>query len=169
MWFKTCSYNYCLFSTQSPTDIHKSSVPLLPTPPIPNLALLATVFPQPSLSMLNTIEQPQDVKPEQEEPMELDSKELLALVAAKLGTGPQTLPFNNKPNQTEEKKGPKPTLSVPIPGTPWSIVYTSDEKMFFFDATNRKSFWDIPPELENNSQVYKIIENPPWKKSECMN
>ena len=98
----------------------------------------------------------------------MDSKELLALVASKLGTGPpQATPtpkvINTKAE--EESKGPKPTLSIPVPGTPWSVVYTNDEKMFFFDATSRKSFWDIPPELENNPQVYKIVENPPWKKS----
>ena len=108
-----------------------------------------------------------------EEEPQMDSKELLALVASKLGTGPSNLPINfSKPinsllDAAEVTKGigPRPTISVPVPGTPWSVVYTNDEKMFFFDATSRKSFWDLPPELENNPQVYKIIENPPWKKS----
>ncbi len=103
----------------------------------------------------------------------MDPKELLALVASKLGTGPSNVPYSfTRPVQQQShdlvqvvSKGPKPTISVPIPGTPWSIVYTNDEKMFFFDATSRKSFWDLPPELEMNPQVFKIIENPPWKKS----
>ncbi len=101
----------------------------------------------------------------------MDSKELLALVASKLGTGPPNFPAtaklvsqSSKPDS--EPKGPRPTTSVPVPGTPWSVVYTSDEKLFFFDATNRKSYWDLPPGLEESSLVFKILDNPPWKMSE---
>ena len=62
----------------------------------------------------------------------------------------------------EEPKGPRPIQSTPIPGTPWSVVFTSDERMFFFDASNRKSIWKLPPELVGNQQVVKVVGNPPW-------
>uniref|UniRef100_A0A1X7VJW6 Transcription elongation regulator 1 n=3 Tax=Amphimedon queenslandica TaxID=400682 RepID=A0A1X7VJW6_AMPQE len=110
-------------------------------------------------------------KPDQTEPMEMNEKELLAIVAAKLGTGPSpptlppSLPVKMAPNpKIEERKGPHPIDSVPVAGTPWSVVFTSDRKQFFFDATSRKSYWKLPPELIHNPLVLKILEAPPWKK-----
>ena len=104
--------------------------------------------------------------------MEMNEKELLALVAAKLGTGPPpplapSLPIKMAPpSKIEERKGPHPIDSVPVAGTPWSVVFTSDRKQFFFDATSRKSYWKLPPELIHNPLVLKILEAPPWKKRE---
>lgn len=99
--------------------------------------------------------------------MEIDEKELLALVAAKLGTGPVSIatPVKPSPPKPDERKGPRPVESIPVPGTPWSVVFTNDGRRFFFDATNKKSIWKIPPELKDSPVVMKIMENPPWKKS----
>ena len=66
----------------------------------------------------------------------------------------------------EEPKGPRPVSSVPIPGTPWSVVWTSNDKHFFFDATSRVSVWTIPQELADNPQVEKVLDEAPGKKSE---
>ena len=66
----------------------------------------------------------------------------------------------------EEPKGPRPISSVPIPGTPWSVVWTSDDRQFFFDATSRVSVWTIPQELVENPHVAKILDEPPGKRSE---
>lgn len=104
--------------------------------------------------------------------MDTSQKELLALVVAKLGAGPTppppVKPILATPKVEVERKGPHPIESVPVPGTPWSIVFTSDEKQFFFDSTNRKSIWNMPPELINSPTVLKILENSPWKKSKCL-
>ena len=63
----------------------------------------------------------------------------------------------------EEPKGPRPISSVPVPGTPWSVVWTSDEGMFFFNASSRMSVWTIPEELANNPQALRIVDEPPGK------
>ena len=138
-----------------------------PLPPAPPLLPLNHILPTPPLLPSN----PEINRPEVE-PMETGEKELLALVAAKLGTGPPppppavSLPLKMPPLKIEERKGPHPIESVPVAGTPWSIVFTSDKKQFFFDATSRKSFWKLPPELMHNTLVFKILESPPWKKRE---
>ena len=48
--------------------------------------------------------------------------------------------------------------SVPVSGTPWSIVWTSDGRVFFFNATQRKSYWQIPIELEKNKKVREMLD-----------
>ena len=65
-----------------------------------------------------------------------------------------------------EPKGPRPIASVPVVGTPWSVVWSSDERTFFFNATNRTSVWSIPEELEGNEALEKVLDNPPGGKSE---
>ena len=46
-------------------------------------------------------------------------------------------------------------------GTPWSVVWTSDNRQFFFDVTSRVSLWIMPEELKDNPQLMKILENGP--------
>ena len=67
----------------------------------------------------------------------------------------------------EEPKGPRPISSVPVPGTPWSVVWTSDERMFFFNASSRVSVWTLPEELADNPQALRIVDEPPGK-SKCV-
>ena len=55
-------------------------------------------------------------------------------------------------------------------GTPWSVVWTTDERQFFFDASSRVSLWILPEELKENPHVHRIIENGPnsdsrWRES----
>ena len=64
-------------------------------------------------------------------------------------------------SKKEEAKGPRPIQSIAVPGTPWSVVFTSNEKMFFFNATTKKSVWKMPQDLTNNSFMKKVI--PPWE------
>ena len=95
-------------------------------------------------------------------------------------TAPEQVPVK------EEPKGPRPTASVPVPGihlhtyiycpitcycctcvlcvciytgTPWSVVWTTDGRQFFFDVTSRVSLWIMPEELKDNPQLEKILEN----------
>ena len=66
----------------------------------------------------------------------------------------------------KEHSGPHPIKSVPVPGTPWSVVWSSDERIFFFNATTRVSLWTMPDELKSNPQVEKILDEPVAGKSE---
>eukprot|EP00731_Ephydatia_muelleri_P020676 Em0013g403a len=76
---------------------------------------------------------------------------------------PPAPPAETKP---EPPRGPHPIASVAITGTPWCVVWTSDQKMFYFNAVKRLSMWSMPEELEDNPQVTKVIDEPPWGKKE---
>ncbi|KAL4659770.1 transcription elongation regulator 1-like isoform X1 [Arapaima gigas] len=58
----------------------------------------------------------------------------------------------------------KPVATNPIPGTPWCIVWTGDDRVFFYNPTTRLSMWDRPEELVGRADVDKSIQDPPHKK-----
>lgn len=66
----------------------------------------------------------------------------------------------------KELLGPRPVASKLVPGTPWSIVWTSDGRTFFFNATSNSSKWSVPSELIGNQDVERILDHPPGGKSE---
>ncbi|CAF5217733.1 unnamed protein product, partial [Rotaria magnacalcarata] len=49
----------------------------------------------------------------------------------------------------------RPISTKPISGTPWCIVWTSDQQVFFFNPTSRISLWDRPEELKGNHRIVK--------------
>uniref|UniRef100_A0A8B9KQ58 Transcription elongation regulator 1 n=1 Tax=Astyanax mexicanus TaxID=7994 RepID=A0A8B9KQ58_ASTMX len=68
---------------------------------------------------------------------------------------------------TEEEKvakKAKPVATTPIPGTPWCVVWTGDERVFFYNPTTRMSMWERPEELVGRADVDKSIQEPPHKK-----
>uniref|UniRef100_A0A803V4R5 Transcription elongation regulator 1 n=1 Tax=Ficedula albicollis TaxID=59894 RepID=A0A803V4R5_FICAL len=83
---------------------------------------------------------------------------------------PQTCSFLEEPKEeemTEEEKAAqkaKPVATTPIPGTPWCVVWTGDERVFFYNPTTRLSMWDRPDDLIGRADVDKIIQEPPHKK-----
>lgn len=94
----------------------------------------------------------------------------------------------------EEKAAQKarPVATNPIPGTPWyashqtrndiiaslcdknkecfvlplvrCVVWTGDDRVFFYNPTTRLSMWDRPDELVGRADVDKHIQEPPHKK-----
>ncbi|XP_068456315.1 transcription elongation regulator 1 isoform X4 [Clinocottus analis] len=85
----------------------------------------------------------------------------------------------NKTDNTNEKEEPKeeemteeekaaqkarPVATNPIPGTPWCVVWTGDERVFFYNPTTRLSMWDRPEELVGRADVDKHIQEPPHKR-----
>lgn len=94
----------------------------------------------------------------------------------------------------EEKAAQKarPIATNPIPGTPWyahlatdltstlfplvaiqphtslyyvrCVVWTGDERVFFYNPTTRLSMWDRPEELVGRADVDKHIQEPPHKR-----
>uniref|UniRef100_A0A671QEV3 Transcription elongation regulator 1 n=1 Tax=Sinocyclocheilus anshuiensis TaxID=1608454 RepID=A0A671QEV3_9TELE len=68
---------------------------------------------------------------------------------------------------TEEQKAAKkakPVATTPIPGTPWCVVWTGDERVFFYNPTTRLSMWERPEELVGRVDVDKAIQEPPHKR-----
>ncbi|KAE8590269.1 hypothetical protein XENTR_v10017998 [Xenopus tropicalis] len=84
----------------------------------------------------------------------------------------------NKPSKMDEKDssikipseeectniGNKPVASRPVPGSPWCVVWTGDDKVFFFNPTIQLSVWDKPIDLKNRIDINRIIEDPPHKR-----
>ncbi|CAF3434386.1 unnamed protein product [Rotaria socialis] len=52
----------------------------------------------------------------------------------------------------------RPVSTKPISGTPWCIVWTSDQQVFFFNPTSRISLWDRPEELKGRMDVDEMIQ-----------
>ncbi|XP_008331387.2 transcription elongation regulator 1 isoform X2 [Cynoglossus semilaevis] len=68
---------------------------------------------------------------------------------------------------TEEEKAAqkaRPIATNPIPGTPWCVVWTGDDRVFFYNPTTRMSMWDRPEELVGRADVDKHIQEPPHKR-----
>lgn len=70
-------------------------------------------------------------------------------------------------DMTEEEKATqkgKPVATNPIPGTPWCVVWTGDERVFYYNPTTRLSMWDRPEELVGRADVDRYIQEPPHKR-----
>uniref|UniRef100_A0A8B9QP18 Transcription elongation regulator 1-like protein n=1 Tax=Apteryx owenii TaxID=8824 RepID=A0A8B9QP18_APTOW len=60
--------------------------------------------------------------------------------------------------------GNKPVASTPVPGSPWCVVWTGDDRVFFFNPTMQLSVWEKPMDLKNRGDINRIIEDPPHKR-----
>ncbi|XP_007894387.1 transcription elongation regulator 1-like protein [Callorhinchus milii] len=58
----------------------------------------------------------------------------------------------------------KPVASTPVPGSPWCVVWTGDDRVFFFNPSIQLSVWEKPMELEGRGDISKIIQDPPHKR-----
>ncbi|XP_031812902.1 transcription elongation regulator 1-like protein isoform X1 [Sarcophilus harrisii] len=61
-------------------------------------------------------------------------------------------------------RGNKPVASTPVPGSPWCVVWTGDDRVFFFNPTMHLSVWEKPMDLKNRGDLNRIIEDPPHKR-----
>lgn len=62
---------------------------------------------------------------------------------------------NESKNDEKPRDKTKPVSSTPVPGTPWCVVWTGDDKVFFFNPTTKSSVWERPPEL-----LGMFVQNP---------
>ncbi|CAN9508827.1 unnamed protein product [Ophioblennius macclurei] len=70
--------------------------------------------------------------------------------------------------EDEEERGEKsenkrPVASTPVPGSPWCVVWTGDDRVFFFNPTIHLSVWERPGDLIGRD-ISRIIEDPPHKR-----
>ncbi|XP_042304333.1 transcription elongation regulator 1 isoform X6 [Sceloporus undulatus] len=113
-------------------------------------------------SIKEPTEDPLPMETEEEEPKIEPIKELIKEV--------KDVTHIQEPKEeemTEEEKAAqkaKPVATTPIPGTPWCVVWTGDERVFFYNPTTRLSMWDRPDDLIGRADVDKIIQEPPHKK-----
>ncbi|XP_029954630.1 uncharacterized protein LOC115393665 [Salarias fasciatus] len=63
----------------------------------------------------------------------------------------------------EKTENKRPVASTPVPGSPWCVVWTGDDRVFFFNPTIHLSVWEKPGELIGRD-ISRIIEDPPHKR-----
>ena len=44
------------------------------------------------------------------------------------------------------------------------VVWTGDDRVFFFNPTMQLSVWEKPVDLQNRGDLKRIIEDPPHKR-----
>lgn len=67
----------------------------------------------------------------------------------------------------EEKAAQKsrPVATTPIAGTPWCVVWTGNDRVFFYNPTTRLSMWERPSELIGRADVDRSLQDPPHKQT----
>ncbi|XP_042317037.1 transcription elongation regulator 1-like protein isoform X2 [Sceloporus undulatus] len=72
--------------------------------------------------------------------------------------------LNLLPDDDGDSNGNKPVASTPVPGSPWCVVWTGDDRVFFFNPTMQLSVWEKPVDLKHRGDINRIIEDPPHKR-----
>ncbi|PAV72171.1 hypothetical protein WR25_00020 isoform B [Diploscapter pachys] len=107
--------------------------------------------------------------------IEAQQKAQAALQAylAQKAAGPTTTENGKSSATTAEKKEdskPKdpsrPVSSTPVAGTPWCVVWTGDNKVFFYNPSTKLSVWERPPEMYGRADVDALVSAPPVTKEE---
>ncbi|KAI4897540.1 hypothetical protein NFI96_014770, partial [Prochilodus magdalenae] len=73
-------------------------------------------------------------------------------------------PFKVTMDIDSSPKDNRPVASTPVPGSPWCVVWTGDDRVFFFNPTMQLSVWEKPVDLKDRGDLNKIIEDPPHKR-----
>ncbi|KAG8197181.1 hypothetical protein JTE90_011339 [Oedothorax gibbosus] len=68
---------------------------------------------------------------------------------------------DNKSKDVKNGDKSRPVSSTPIPGSTWCVVWTGDNRVFFYDSCRKVSVWNTPNELLNRIDVKKLVQTPP--------
>jgi len=60
---------------------------------------------------------------------------------------PQVVESKPEPVPEKPKDKSKPVSSTPVPGSPWCVVWTGDDKQFFYNPSKKMSVWELPEDL----------------------
>ncbi|KFP85373.1 Transcription elongation regulator 1-like, partial [Acanthisitta chloris] len=82
--------------------------------------------------------------------------------AASNGSKDHSFKLVNEDDSTSN--GNKPVASTPVPGSPWCVVWTGDDRVFFFNPTMQLSVWEKPLDLKHRGDINRLIEDPPHKR-----
>ncbi|NWV03636.1 TCRGL protein, partial [Ptilonorhynchus violaceus] len=73
-------------------------------------------------------------------------------------------PFKLVSEGDSASSGNKPVASTPVPGSPWCVVWTGDDRVFFFNPTMQLSVWERPLDLRHRGDIKRLLEDPPHKR-----
>ncbi|KAL3310618.1 transcription elongation regulator [Cichlidogyrus casuarinus] len=117
-----------------------SETPAAPAAPAPVPVQAVPPAPEPIKKQFSPVEPMQKVTPE---PIQVKETE--------------PTPEKPKPEPKKPVTDPsKPVSSTPVEGTPWCVVWTGDRRVFFFNASQRLSVWEVPEDLRNRDDVKKL-------------
>uniref|UniRef100_T1IIS2 Transcription elongation regulator 1 n=1 Tax=Strigamia maritima TaxID=126957 RepID=T1IIS2_STRMM len=68
---------------------------------------------------------------------------------------------SQQPPAAQQQDKSRPVSSTPVPGTPWCVVWTGDQRVFFYNPSTRTSIWERPDELRGRSDVDKMVQKSP--------
>ena len=54
----------------------------------------------------------------------------------------------------------RPVSSTPVHGTPWCVVWTGDNRVFFYNPSTKTSVWERPPDLIGRADVTEMLKSP---------
>lgn len=66
-------------------------------------------------------------------------------------TGPPPTIYKPEPEPEKRDNVPaksKPVKNIAVPASPWCIVWTGDNKQFFYNPSKKASVWEVPDELK---------------------
>lgn len=76
-----------------------------------------------------------------------------------------TVSGQQQPQQQQQQQGGKqsmkPVSTTAVPGTPWCVVWTDKNRVFYFNPSTKTSVWDRPAELRGREDVDKMVSTPP--------
>ncbi|PIO33399.1 hypothetical protein AB205_0158590 [Aquarana catesbeiana] len=102
------------------------------------------------------VEEPQPMEAEEEVPKEEPPKEIKEEPKEEEMTEEEKAAQKARPIWIEEKWIRTPREEC--------VVWTGDERVFFYNPTTRLSMWDRPEDLIGRADVDKIIQEPPHKR-----
>uniref|UniRef100_A0A8C5JBF5 Transcription elongation regulator 1-like protein n=1 Tax=Junco hyemalis TaxID=40217 RepID=A0A8C5JBF5_JUNHY len=77
---------------------------------------------------------------------------------------PQDHSFKLLSEADSAPSGNKPVASAPVPGSPWCVVWTGDDRVFFFNPSMQLSVWERPLDLRHRGDIKRLLEDPPHKR-----
>lgn len=87
-----------------------------------------------------------------------------AAKAAALATTAKTPMPSEKPKASTPAAGSgdksRPVSSTPVHGTPWCVVWTGDNRVFFYNPSTKTSVWERPPDLIGRADVTEMLKSP---------
>ncbi|KAF6779071.1 hypothetical protein AHF37_00934 [Paragonimus kellicotti] len=107
-----------------------------------------------------TTAEPADLKPSLEIKEDLNKK-----VSAEKTTEASVSVAEKKEEVKTPKDNSRPVSSTAVPGTPWCVVWTGDDRAFFFNPSQRLSVWEKPEELKGRVDVDRLLEKQPTKSN----
>ncbi|NXI00224.1 TCRGL protein, partial [Pachycephala philippinensis] len=81
-----------------------------------------------------------------------------------LSVSPQDHSFKLVTEADSASNGNKPVASTPVPGSPWCVVWTGDDRVFFFNPSMQLSVWERPLDLRHRGDIKRLLEDPPHKR-----